>query len=84
MKFVVAALACVVFCGPALAQADKPSTDVGAAGGNLSDKLSGTGGVIHPQEGVDAKMQKPAPSTGTTPVIPPPGSSGGNPDVEPK
>ena len=84
MKTFVAALVGVLLCGPALAQADKPKTDVGTAGGTLSDKLSNTGGVIHPSEGLDPGMQKPAPPTGTTPVIPAPGTPGGSTDVQPK
>lgn len=85
MKIIlVAALAVASLCGPALAQAEKPATDVGAGQGTLSDKLSDTGGVIHPRDGVDPKMQKPAPSTGTTPVIRPPGSAGSGTDVQPK
>lgn len=67
------------------AQADPvPATDVGAANGSLSDKLSNTNGVIHPQGTVDPGMQKQAPAGGTMPVIPPPGSPGGPTDVQPK
>ncbi len=86
MKTPVAVLAGVLLCGPALAQAeaDKPRTDVGNSGGSLSDKLSNTNGVIHPAEGLDPKMQKPAPSVGTTPVVPAPGTPGGGTDVRPK
>lgn len=61
-----------------------PNTDVGNSGGTLSDKLSATNGVIHPEGKVDPGMQKTAPATGTMPVIPPPGSPGGATGVQPK
>lgn len=61
-----------------------PNTDVGNSGGSLSDKLNATGGVIHPQGTVDPGIQKPPPATGTMRVIPPPGSPGGAPGVQPK
>ena len=48
-----------------------PVTDLNAKPGTLSDKLSGTGGVIKPTGNVDPEMHKPAPQTGTTPVIKP-------------
>ena len=49
----------------------------------LSDKLSQTNGVICPPN-VDPNMKAPTPNAGKMPVIPPPGSPGGNPDVQPK
>jgi hypothetical protein len=61
-----------------------PDTDIARKKGDLSDKLNSTSGVIHPQGTVDPGMLKPAPDKGATPVIPPPGSPGGNPDVRPK
>jgi hypothetical protein len=39
--------------------------------------------VIRPKE-VDPKIEKPAPSAGSTAVIPPPGSPGGPQGVQPK
>ena len=54
-----------------------------APGENLSKKLSETNGVIHPKE-VDPGIQKPAPKTGDTNVVPPPGTSGGAPAPQPK
>jgi hypothetical protein len=53
-------------------------------GGNLSKQLNASDGVIHPPANVDPEMRVPAPNTGTMPVIPPPGSPGGNPRVDPK
>ena len=49
----------------------------------LNQKLAKTQGVICPPD-VDPAMKKPTPTTGTMPVIPPPGSPGGNPSVQPK
>jgi hypothetical protein len=64
---------------PAWAQAPAP-------GNNLSDRLGKSGGVIAPRRGIDPKIQITPPDTGptSTPVIPPPGSPGGNPNVVPK
>lgn len=64
--------------------APAPPTDVSGSGGTLSDKLSDTNGVIHPQGTVDPSMEKSAPQTGRMPVIPPAGSPGNAPDVQPK
>jgi hypothetical protein len=52
--------------------------------GTLSDKLEQSDGVIKPPSNISPDMSIPAPDTGTTPVIPPPGSPGGNQNVEPK
>jgi hypothetical protein len=49
----------------------------------LSQKLGQTNGVICPPE-VDPAIKAPTPNSGTMPVIPPPGSPGGNPNVQPK
>jgi hypothetical protein len=57
-----------------------PGGDSSNASGNLSDKLNQTGGVIHPNNGVDPAMAKPAPAAGATRVIPPPsGATGAQP-----
>jgi hypothetical protein len=61
-----------------------PDSDIARKKGDLSNKLDSTGGVIHPEGGVDPGMQKPAPPVGATPVVPPPGSPGGRQDVQPK
>jgi hypothetical protein len=53
-------------------------------GDSLSDKLAASGGVICPPDNVDSAIKAPAPGGGRTPVIPPPGSPGGNPNVQPK
>ena len=50
----------------------------------LGDKLAKSDGVLCPPPGVDPEMHAPAPDTGNTPVIPPPGSPGGDPTIRPK
>lgn len=60
-------------------------TTTGQAREPLGDKLAKSDGVLCPPAGVDPEMHAPAPSTGgTMPVIPPPGSPGGDPTVRPK
>jgi hypothetical protein len=49
----------------------------------LSDKLERTEGVICPPN-IDPDIKITPPDTGTMPVIPPPGSPGGDPTVRPK
>jgi hypothetical protein len=50
----------------------------------LGDKLARSDGVLCPPPGVDPAIRAPTPETGNTPVIPPPGSPGGDPSVRPK
>jgi len=52
----------------------------------LGKKLSRTDGVIHPPQGVDPGLAVPPPphAHGTMPVIPPPGTPGGEPGLRPK
>jgi hypothetical protein len=57
---------------------------VGQANEPLGDKLAKSNGVLCPPTGVDPQMRAPVPDAGNTPVIPPPGSPGGNPNVQPK
>jgi hypothetical protein len=52
--------------------------------GNLSDKLARSDGVICPPARVDSEIRAPTPPGGPMPVIPPPGSPGGDPSVTPK
>lgn len=58
----------------------------GSSAESLSHQLNRSGGVIHPPTDVDPGITQPAPEIGphSTPVIPPPGTPGGNPDVKPK
>ncbi|MBV9862937.1 MAG: hypothetical protein JO267_12425 [Alphaproteobacteria bacterium] len=55
-------------------------------GGSLSNKLDRSGGVIQPPANVDPGLTQPTPAIGgnSTPVIPPPGTPGGNPAATPK
>jgi hypothetical protein len=53
-------------------------------GGDLSDRLARSGGVICPPTLVDPAIKAPTPPGGSMPVIPPPGSPGGDPKVQPK
>ena len=50
----------------------------------LSDQLAQSKGVICPPAGVDPQMHQTPPEGGAMKVIPPPGSPGGNPNVQPK
>ncbi len=62
----------------------EPGTTTGQAGEPLADKLAKSNGVLCPPSGVDPEIRAPTPDAGKTPVIPPPGSPGGNPNVQPK
>lgn len=57
---------------------------VGQSREPLSEKLARSDGVICPPSGVDPEIRTPAPDVGNMPVIPPPGSPGGDPSVRPK
>ena len=59
-------------------------TTTGQRAEPLGDKLARSDGVLCPPAGVDPEMHAPAPDTGKTPVIPPPGSPGGDPSIRPK
>ena len=59
-------------------------TTTGQRGELLGDKLARSDGVLCPPSGVDPEIRAPTPDTGNTPVIPPPGSPGGNPNLRPK
>ena len=50
----------------------------------LSDQLADSKGVICPPAGVDPGMQQRPAEGGTLKVIPPPGSPGGDPSIQPK
>lgn len=51
---------------------------------SLSDQLAASKGVICPPAGIDPDMKQAPPEGGAMKVIPPPGSPGGNPNVQPK
>jgi hypothetical protein len=50
----------------------------------LSDQLAAGNGVLCPPAGVDPEIRAPTPDVGKMPVIPPPGSPGGDRSVQPK
>jgi hypothetical protein len=50
----------------------------------LSDRLSQSKGIICPPAGVDPGIAAPPVGGGVTPVIPPPGTPGGDPFIVPK
>jgi hypothetical protein len=64
---------------------EDPATS-GSSTEPLSDKLDRQGGIIHPPGDVDPGMTQAPPAIGSqsTPVIPPPGSPGGKPGINPK
>jgi hypothetical protein len=59
-------------------------TTTGQRAEPLGDKLARSDGVLCPPAGIDPEMHAPAPDAGKTPVIPPPGSPGGDPSIRPK
>ena len=59
-------------------------TTTGQRAEPFGDKLARSDGVLCPPPGVDPEMHAPAPDAGKTPVIPPPGSPGGDPTIRPK
>ena len=69
---------------PPEAGANAPTVGSGQSGPNLSDKLAQSNGIICPPAGVDSEMQVPAPNTGRMPVVPPPGTPGGDQRTVPK
>ena len=69
--------------GSVLAADDKPCSQQERANKTLSEKLYQTAGVICPPD-VDPAIKVPTPNAGKTPVIPPPGSPGGDQSVQPK
>jgi hypothetical protein len=90
--FLMAALVAAGCCTSVVAQTPPTSPDVPGttrstgAGETLSERLHESEGVIRPPAGIDPEIRVPAPvpDPGTTPVIPPPGSPGGNPAIQPK
>ncbi|HEX3419257.1 MAG TPA: hypothetical protein VHT21_23080 [Stellaceae bacterium] len=87
--------AAILGFGALVVAADEPSGRPGAgqpatpatppATGTSSSDLNRSGGVITPPAGVDPEIKQTPPATGSTmPIIPPPGTPGGNPAVKPK
>jgi hypothetical protein len=65
---------------PAGRDAPRPSAP---ADQTLSEKLAQTDGVLCPPD-IDPDIKAPTPQAGKMPIIPPPGSPGGDPTVRPK
>ncbi|ABD86559.1 hypothetical protein [Rhodopseudomonas palustris] len=61
-----------------------PDATTGQGREPLGDKLARSDGVLCPPAGVDPEIRAPTPDVGNMPVIPPPGSPGGDPTVRPK
>jgi hypothetical protein len=59
-------------------------TTTGQRAEPLGDRLAKSDGVLCPPAGVDPEIRAPTPDAGNTPVFPPPGSPGGNPNLRPK
>lgn len=51
---------------------------------DLSERLAQSGGVICPPSQLDPEIHAPTPPGGRMPVIPPPGSPGGDRSLQPK
>jgi hypothetical protein len=66
------------------APAPEGTTTTGQSRQPLGEKLAQSDGVLCPPSGVDPEIRAPTPDTGNTPVIPPPGSPGGDPRIRPK
>jgi hypothetical protein len=73
-------------CAPSERLSPAPDGGLATTGSaeTLSDKLARTDGVLCPPVGHDPDIRLPTPDAGRTPVIPPPGSPGGDPTVQPK
>jgi hypothetical protein len=56
----------------------------GSANQDLSQKLAEGNGVLCPPPTGDPIVERPPPNAGRTPVIPAPGTPGGDPNVQPK
>jgi hypothetical protein len=59
-----------------------PGETTGSA--DLGDRLARSKGIICPPAGVDPGITAPPVGGGTMPVIPPPGTPGGDPNIIPK
>jgi hypothetical protein len=63
-----------------------PSTNGAKPDESLGERLRQGEGVLEPPRGIDPEIRKPPPDEfkATTPVIPPPGEPGGDPEIQPK
>ena len=62
----------------------KNDATVGQSNEALGDKLARSDGTLCPPSNIDPEIRAPTPEAGKMPVIPPPGSPGGDPSVRPK
>jgi hypothetical protein len=62
----------------------EPPTIGSGSSKSLSDRLADSKGVICPPSGVDQDMQVRPPGGGQLKVIPPPGTPGGDQNIQPK
>jgi hypothetical protein len=69
-------------CPPGVGNNVASNETTGSA--TLSDQLSQSKGVICPPAGIDPGISVPPSGGGRTPVIPPPGTPGGDPSIQPK
>ena len=69
--------------GLTVGQNNKPQS-AETTGSSLSEKLASSDGVICPPPGIDPDIRAPTPEGGRMPVMPPPGSPGGDPNIRPK
>jgi hypothetical protein len=72
-----------VNCPPGV-NGDPPTIGGGRSTESLSEKLAESKGIICPPAGIDPEMQKAPPTGGAIRIIPPPGTPGGDPTVQPK
>jgi hypothetical protein len=70
-------------CPPSVGN-NGPSSNETTGGRTLSDQLSQSKGVICPPAGIDPDISVPPIGGGRTPVIPPPGTPGGDLSIQPK
>ena len=69
-------------CAPSVG--DNAASNETTVSRTLSDQLSQSKGVICPPAGIDPGISVPPSGGGRTPVIPPPGTPGGDPSIQPK
>jgi hypothetical protein len=63
---------------------ERSQQTIGQSREPLSDRLAQSEGTMCPPSNVDPEINKGAPDIGKMPVLPPPGSPGGDPTVRPK
>lgn len=86
---VVASLCLLAASAGAMPASQLPQTipeGEGSSGSSLSRHLDRSGGVIHPPAGIDPAITQPPPAAGShrMPIVPPPGTPGGDPNIKPK